>query len=348
MILDELDFQLVNALQIAPRAPWATLAPALRTDASTLSRRWARLTEAGIAWTTCYVLPQRMQAYSALGERLRSSYASIEIRCEAGRRAEVIDALARKPEVINIECTSGSRDLSLNVASAAPGEIDDYVDTQIAPLPGVISTNTRFVRIMYREGSEYDLNALRPAQRVGVDEIRRTESSVVESAEPSSLNASVIAALQPDVRRPASEVADIVGISVPLARRAISRLMHSDWVRMRADFAHEVVGWNASVNLWVTVPQDALERLATGLALLPSVRLCASTIGPANLVTSLWLRELEELDEIELHIRRLAPEARVVDRWMVTRVVKRMGTLFDDAGRRRGYVPVPLPSIGTS
>ena len=56
----------------------------------------------------------------------------------------------------------------------------------------------------------------------------------------------------------------------------------------------------------------------------------------------LWMRELTDLDGIEAAPRRGFPEARVTDRWMATRVVKRMGTLFDEAGRRRGYIPVPL------
>jgi DNA-binding Lrp family transcriptional regulator len=343
-VLDDLDYQLINALQIAPRSPWSVLAPALRTDASTLSRRWARLTGEGLAWTTCYVLPERMQAYSPTGDRLRSSWAVIEVRCEAGARPAVIEAIAQKPAIINIECTSGPRDLTVNVAAGSPSEIDDFVSAELAVLPGVVATSTRFVRIIYREGSEFDLGALRPAQRDRVEEIRRAESTPATTV-PSMLTERIIRALQPDVRRPASDVADEVGISVPLARRTIAQLAHSDWVRMRADFAHDVVGWNASVNLWVTVPQDALATLASGLSLLPEVRLCASTLGPANLVVTLWMRELDELDEIELRIRQLAPEARVTDRWMTPRAVKRMGTLLDDTGRRRGYVPVPLPRI---
>ncbi len=346
-MLDDLDFQLINALQIAPRSPWSALGPALRTDASTLSRRWSRLTDAGLAWTTCYVLPERMQAYSPRGQRLRSSHAVIEIRCEAGRRAEVIAALAPKPAVLNIECTSGPRDLTVNIAAASPSMIDDYITAEVAALPGVIATSTRFVRIMYREGSEYDLDALRPAQRDRVEEAGRSASSEAAIA-PSPLTERIIQSLQADVRRPASEVADEVGISVPLARRTMAQLARSDWVRMRADFAHDVVGWNASVNLWVTVPQDSLASLASGLSQLPSVRLCASTLGPANLVITLWMREIDELDAIESRLRQLAPDARVADRWMTPRVAKRMGTLFDESGRRVGYVPVPLPRLAAA
>ena len=48
--MDDVDFALVNALQLSPRAGWAQLEAVLGVDASTLSRRWARLIESGLVW----------------------------------------------------------------------------------------------------------------------------------------------------------------------------------------------------------------------------------------------------------------------------------------------------------
>ncbi|ALJ20418.1 Lrp/AsnC family transcriptional regulator [Microbacterium sp. No. 7] len=343
-MLDSLDLQLLNALQIAPRASWSTLAPVLRTDPSTLSRRWTRLTREGLAWTTAYVLPERMQAHSPTGQRLRASSALVEIRCEAGRRSQVTDAIAREAAVMTIECTSGPRELAVTIAASTPGQIDEYVSTAISVLPGVTATSTHFIRRIYREGSEYELDMLSASQRHALDETVRSGSGVGPTP-PSELTEQVIRALQPDVRRPAAEVADEIGVSVPLARRTIARLAQSDWVRMRADFAHEVVGWHASVVLWLVVPPHALDSVAAELSRNPSVRLCASTLGPANLAVTLWLHELDELDGIEVRLRHLFPDVRVSDRWMLPRVVKRLGTLFDAQGRRSGYVSLLLPRV---
>lgn len=99
------------------------------------------------------------------------------------------------------------------------------------------------------------------------------------------------------------------------------------------------------MQLWMSVPQDSLPVVAAALSRHPAVRLCASTVAPDNLVATLWMRELSDLDGIELSLRRRFPDAQVTDRWMVTRVVKRMGTLFGDNRRRSGYVPVPLPGL---
>ena len=341
-MLSDLDFQLVDALQRAPRASWSALAPVLRTDPSTLSRRWSMMVAEGLAWTTCYVLPERMQLRSATGEQLRSSTAVVEVRCEPGQRELVLSALENQGPVINVECTTGSRDLSLTVASSTPRDIDSYVAEHIGVLPGVVSTSTSFVRRFFREGSEWTLDSLR-ADQIAAVETLGLHSSAVAPAGHDDLIEDVIRALQPDVRRSASEISQQLGISVALARRGIAGVARSDWVRMRADFAHDVVGWNASVHLWMTVPQDRIADLATHLARHRALRLCASTLGRENVVATLWLRELSDPDEIEESIRNRFPDAAVTDRWMVPRTIKRMGTVFDSDGRRERYVPVPLP-----
>lgn len=343
-MLDELDEALLHALQLTPRASWSTLARILRTDPSTLSRRWSRLTSEGLAWTSCYLLPERIQAYTAAGSRLRSSFSAIEIRCIAGRRDEVARTLELEPAVVNIECTSGERELTISVAAQTPAALDEYITEHVAPLPGVVSTSTRIIRTVYREGSEWELNALQPAQRRAI-EATQADVAGLSPAPPSPLAEAVIRSLQEDARRPASDVAREAGISLPLARRTIAALSRSDWVRMRADFAHSLLGWNATVHLWMSLPQDRMEALAEHLDRHPATRLCASALGPDNFVAILWMRELDELDDIENGIRRLFPEAVINDRWMVPRFVKRMGTLFDRDGRRKGFVPVPVPRV---
>jgi len=341
-MLDEIDFQLINALQIAPRMSWQALAPVLRTDTSTVSRRWARLRDSGLAWTTCYVLPQRIQVPTS-GQPLRASTAMVELRCSPGLRESIVAALAQIPMVVNIEYTSGPRELAITVSASSPSEIDAFVASTIAPLDGVISTSVQFTRTMYREGSEFDLGVLSASQRRMVQAHLQTET-VVAPATPSPLTDRVIRALQPNVRRPAAEIAEELDISVAVARRVIAQLMHTDWVRMRADFAHDVVGFNASVLLWLSVPQDQLQSVAINLALMPSARLASSMLGPSNLILMLWMKELDELDDIELKLLRVFPQTRVMDRWMIPHVPKRMGTLFDESGHRTGYVNVPLPA----
>ncbi|PPF50901.1 hypothetical protein C5B94_15100 [Clavibacter michiganensis] len=94
--------------------------------------------------------------------------------------------------------------------------------------------------------------------------------------------------------------------------------------------------------IWLSVAQAEMEKVAAALRLFPQLRMCASVTGQANLVASLWLRNLEELDDIESKLTRVFQNLRIVDRWVVPRVAKRTGHLFDDEGRWSSFVPMGL------
>ena len=51
-LADELDLQIVNCLQLQPRASWTLGGEALDVDPVTVARRWQRLSSAGIAWVS--------------------------------------------------------------------------------------------------------------------------------------------------------------------------------------------------------------------------------------------------------------------------------------------------------
>ena len=85
--LDELDYSLVNALQIAPRAPWSLIGEVLGISPVTAARRWERLTGEGHAWMTGY-------CSSPLWRDM--PYVLVTLGCAAGSVRQVADALARR------------------------------------------------------------------------------------------------------------------------------------------------------------------------------------------------------------------------------------------------------------
>src|SRR5689334_25352106 len=62
-MLTELDLEIVNALQINPRAEWSRIADALGLSGPTVARRWNTLAELGQAWIT----PAPGQRYLSAG-----------------------------------------------------------------------------------------------------------------------------------------------------------------------------------------------------------------------------------------------------------------------------------------
>lgn len=338
--MDEVDFALVNALQINPRATWSQLESILGVDATTLSRRWTRLVEGGLAWSSCFAVTQP----EAMRERW-GVLALVEVSCVAGERESVMDVLIQNPSVLTVECTSGSRELIVTLSFMSYFEVDGYVATKLASVPGVLATRTHFTRSFFKEGTSWRLGVLSQRQIRSLHALPAT--GIDAPATPTRLHEQVIMGLAGDVRRSAASIAEEIGKSVTTVTRAMGQILHAPWARTRVDFAHNVVGYNASIMLWFSVPHHQLETVGAGLALMPETRMCCSVINSANLAVVLWLRDLREFDAIESKIARAFPDAQIEDRWMLPRFAKRMGHTLTREGLHAGFVmpnraPLPL------
>jgi DNA-binding Lrp family transcriptional regulator len=338
--VDDVDFALVNALQVSPRASWSQLEAILGVDATTLSRRWTRMVESGLAWSSCFAVTPSERAQPSTGV-----LALAEVSCVAGERENVIEKVALNPSVLTIECTSGSRELILTLSFRSVSEVDAYVAAELAGVRGVLATRTHFTRTFFKEGTSWRLGVLTQRQVRALHALPAT--GIDAPATPTRLHELVMTGLAGDIRRSATSIADEIGKSVATVTRAIGQIMHAPWARTRIDFAHNVVGYNASVMVWFSVPHHQLGTVGAGLALMPETRMCCSVINSANLAVVLWLHNLREFDAIEANIARAFPTAQIEDRWMLPRFAKRIGHILTPAGLHAGFVmpnrdPLPL------
>lgn len=214
--------------------------------------------------------------------------------------------------------------------------MDTYVAAELSAVPGVLATRTHFTRTFFKEGTSWRLGVLGQHQVRSLNALPAT--GIDAPAEPTRLHEQVITGLAGDIRRSATSIADEIGKSVATVTRAIGQILHAPWARTRIDFAHNVVGYNASVMLWFSVPHHQLETVGAGLALMPETRMCCSVINSANLAVVLWLRNLREFDAIETKIARAFPSAQIEDRWMLPRFAKRIGHILTPAGLHSEFV----------
>lgn len=338
-MFDRLDFELVNALQHSPRVSWTKLAGILGTDASTLARRWARLVDEGLAWSSCYPIEFR-----ANRPQSPDVFALVEVDCKAGHRDSVIEALSALPDVRGIETASGSRDLQLTVARSSAAALDGYTASSIASIPGVRATRTHFVRRFFKEGSQWRLDVLRQHQANALIQDRALGDDLVPATD---FAFDVMESLGADVRKPAATIARELGRSLSSTASMINRLMRSRSVLTRVDFAHDIVGFEAAAFIWYEVPPVDVATVGQAISLAPQVRLCCSFIDRVNLGVMVWLRTFDELDEFELRVARAYPQAVVSDRWVIPRFAKRAGHLLDSDRRRSGYVPFPQTRVSS-
>ena len=131
--MDATDARLLLALAEDPRATVSALAQRLGLARNTVQARLTRLESAGVLAT----FDRRIRP-EALGYRL-SAYITVQVVQRS--LADVADALARIPEVLEVTGLSGVADLLVEVAAV---DADDLwrITEQVLAMPGVERTDT--------------------------------------------------------------------------------------------------------------------------------------------------------------------------------------------------------------
>ncbi|MFJ1675051.1 Lrp/AsnC family transcriptional regulator [Streptomyces sp. NPDC088251] len=328
----ELDLALVNALQLRPRASWSELAPLLGVTASTLARRWERLSDAGLAWV--YAVPGREFTHSRCT-------AFVLLRCRPGARSRLIAELSVLPEAATIEVTApGSADLLLDVLAPDLASLGHFVTETLDRLPGITSVGCLVATSLYVEGSRWRLRSLDPAQlsalgnsvSAAADQIRTLELDTVERA--------LLDELVHDGRLALAELAERTGTSPATVRRRLRRLTDAGVLAFRCDLAAPLAGHPVPVTLLAHAPARDMGAVHRTLAALTECRLVAGVTGPANVLATLWVHDVADIQRRETALCARLPTLTITDRIVGLRTVKRMGHLLGADGHRTGVQPI--------
>lgn len=329
--LSENEMRVLNAVQLAPRASWAQLGQALDLDAATVARRWSRLVSAGSAWLSAYPGP-------GAGHRLNVSF--IEVNCVTNKVLSVAEALATDPRVVTIEHVTGSRDLVLTVATAGLEALSEFLLHGISQIAGVSSTQTQPGTRIFVEGGDWQLRSLDIGEQGRIERNRPRTTDAPALVSDRSYR-ELLGLLAEDARMGVSELADRLGVSRPTARRRIEGVLARREIVVRCDVPHGLTRWPVSATLWADVPPEQHADVARTLSDLPETRLTVGlTGGAANLMISLWMRGLEDLQRLETILAERVPGIRIVERAVALRHIKRVGALLGPHGRAIGHVPV--------
>ncbi|MER5179039.1 Lrp/AsnC family transcriptional regulator [Streptomyces sp. NPDC002896] len=328
--LEETDLALANCLQIAPRAPWATLGDVLGLSAATVARRWRRLAATGQAWVTATGSP-------SLWRSLCNAF--LDIQCHPAQRGRVALALARDPRTKSVMEVASGRDLHVNVMTADLPALSRFVLDQVSRLPGVVKVDVQIATRIYMSGSAWRLDALSRSQRERLQPATPTTTEV-RTGLLSPTDHALLLALAPDGRLPVTDLAERTGASHTATRRRLSRLEHSGTISFRCEISQQLTGWPVTTLLWGRVPPGDRKRVSDRLSRMPEVRLLVATSGGTNFRVSTWLRSTDSAHELEERINAALPEFEIVEHAVVLRTVKRLGWILDGLGRRRECAPI--------
>ncbi|WP_017616127.1 Lrp/AsnC family transcriptional regulator [Nocardiopsis salina] len=330
-IPDELELSLVNALQIAPRATWAELAPVLDVDPTTLARHWRRLESEGLA---------RIAAFPRRRLMARRNVGYLELSCRNGTVEHVAGILAEDPDTLSIQFVAGSHQLMLTVVPGAG--MADYLLSRIGGIPEVVSYRVHVVTQVPREAFRWQIRALSPAQRRALQALAPRDRADATSERVTGLDQRLVDLLCFDARMGYQTIAEHLDIAPTTAARRLNRLLRAGLLGLRCDISRQHMGLPSAATLWGTVEPEVLDRADNLGERIPELRLCTTIAGPENALFILWLRDAPDLTRVERELLAELPGLRIADRRMTLRTFKFMGGVMDSDQRFARSVPFLL------
>ena len=334
-MISELDLEIVNALQINPRAEWSRVADALGLSAPTVARRWNALTEQGRAWIT----PAPGQRYLSAGWSAFIHLSSVPNESDA-----LIERLCAEPAFGTVSLVTGAHDLFVDCFASSHDELMDIVTGSFPGLPGVTHREVVFVTRLYRQASEWRSGTLEPARARLVSAEPLPEQPAYS---PDRLDAALLEELAKDGRASWAELGAACGVSPQTARRRVERFLATGYMALRCDTSTAAQQGLREVTLVLNVPAQCVDDVGHYFAALNNCRLSAQVLGAQNLLVTLWVRDYLEVQAYERELADRAPGSAVISRQAVVRTFKRLGHVLDESGCSRRVVPLPLWTEGS-
>ncbi|MFD6098943.1 Lrp/AsnC family transcriptional regulator [Nocardiopsis flavescens] len=327
--LDETDRRLIQALQINPRARWSALAPIIGVDSVTLARRWERLSGHGLAWVAGHP-----------GAGTRGPSAIVEVEVEPSATLEIAGALAADAEAFTIDHTAGGRDLLVIVGAADPDALSEYIMGRMRRLAGVRATRTLLLSSPFTDAGQWRLRSLSAEEVASAERTVAAPTAARGHVEP-QLEHDLLQILGHDGRATVTAIARELGTGQRRIREAFATLSAQGRLVVRTEVARAHSGWPVHAWYFLRVPANKAERVGSAIARPNEVRMAVSTIGPYNLVLSVWMRTLAEVQRLEAAIEESIPGVSIADRSVVLRGLKKEGRHLQAGGLATGTV-VPL------
>jgi DNA-binding Lrp family transcriptional regulator len=298
VVLDELDHQLLHALQLDARVPFARFAQLVGVSEQTVARRFRRLGAAGVVRVTGMVDP------TPLGETAWL----VRVQSRPNAAVALAEALARRSDVGWVTLTSGGSEIICVIMSRSSQQRDELLLQRLPKTAQVLSVSAHAVmhRFATTDSWTYEGTRLSAEQ---VTELRvhaigggaQSASSHPVSAEPvelqqlSAADEVLLAELATDGRTPISRLAELTAWTPARVRNRMDELVRAGLLYFDAEVALGAVGFRSRAFLWMTVTAGRLHATGEALAEHHESLFVAATTGTTNLVASTVFRDTAHL-----------------------------------------------------
>ncbi|MEU0808890.1 Lrp/AsnC family transcriptional regulator [Streptomyces sp. NPDC005970] len=316
---DELDRQLVQALQLDGRAPFSRIADVLGVSDQTVARRYTRLRTAGAIRVLGLTDP------AALGEVVWL----LRVQCTPDAAMSVAEALARRPDTSWVSLMSGGTEIS-GITRAASGEDSDALLLRKLPgTPRVVGVTAHCVLHEYFGGpqglvSKSGMLTPRQIERLVVPVVNRPPDG---RARLDDGDRQLLAVLARDGRAGLAELAAATGWSQSTVRRRMAELRADGTLYFDVDYHYRMFGHGSTAVLWLSVLPAHLAAAGQAVAEHPEAAFVCATTGPHNLLAVVVCRDVRHLYEYLTTRVAALPGVRGMETSPTIRRVKGAGPL---------------------
>ncbi|MGR3938791.1 Lrp/AsnC family transcriptional regulator [Streptomyces sp. BRA346] len=319
------DVRLIRALQVAPRASFASIAAALGLTEGAVSRRYRRLRAEGVIRVTGVVDP------GALGE----SKWLVRLRCRPGSVTAIADALAKRDDVSWVALTAAGSEITCAVRSRTREQREDLLGQRLPRTAAVLDINASAMLRQFVGGRGHYWAALRgaltPQQEslLGNDGPPFTESPVI-TRDPVHLtpgDEKMLDLLAADGRASLVDLAAAADLTPGRVSRRLHALLLRRVVHIDVEIVAASLGFHARANLWLLVHPSAVKSVGRTLAQEPEITFAAAVSGPHNIHAVAHCRDLDELFEFTTDRIGSLPGLQSMEVSPLLQQIKQVGTL---------------------
>jgi DNA-binding Lrp family transcriptional regulator len=290
--LDELDHQLLHALQMDGRVPFARFAKLVGVSEQTVARRFRRLRAAGAVRVVGMIDPM------PLGE----SAWIIRVQSRPNASVALADALARRPDIGWVTLTSGGSEIICVILSRTSEQREELLLQRLPKTAQVLGVSAHSVmhRFETTDSWPYDGARLTAEQLAGLREQaigggrqspERPPPPATDLEPLTDGDERLLAELARDGRAPVSRLAEVTGWTPSRANRRVEELVRSGLLYFDAEVALTAIGFRSRAFLWLTVTAGRLQATGEALAQHIEAHFVAATTGNTNLVASVVFRD---------------------------------------------------------
>ncbi len=275
---DELDRQLLHALQLNGRAPFSRIAEVLGVSDQTIARRYSRLRSAGGLRVLGVTDP------TALGE---ISW-FVRVQCAPDVATPVAEALARREDTSWVSLTSGGTEIACISRAGADDGSNALLLRKLPHTPRVQGVTAQCILHTFFGGAKGLINKLNHLSPEEVAEltVSRPEVGEVDPGPLTEADHAMLAVLAKDGRAGYAELAQASGASQSTVRRRLTELSDSGVLYVDIDFDRRILDLDTRTMLWLSIAPAELVAVGEAMAEHAEVAFCAAISGQTNLAAS--------------------------------------------------------------